>query len=68
MRNNEISGFRSLKKDLITCLQMTIIFGVIFSLIFHVISDGNLNAEKQLIKEQVLSWRKVAYSYYINKV
>ena len=35
MRNNQISGFRSLKKDLITCVQMTIIFGVIFSLIFQ---------------------------------
>ena len=35
MRNNQITVFKSLKKDVISCLQMTILFGVIFSLIFQ---------------------------------
>ena len=35
MRNNEVFRNRSLKKYAIICLQMTVIFGVIFILIFQ---------------------------------
>ena len=35
MRNSKVFRIRSLKKDAIICLQMTILFGIIFSLIFY---------------------------------
>ena len=35
MRKNQVFPYKSLKKNAIICLQMTVIFGVIFILIFQ---------------------------------
>ena len=42
MRNNEVFRIRSLKKDAIICLQMTIFFGIIFILIFQQFSSKGI--------------------------
>ena len=42
MRNNEVFRIRSLKKEIILCFQMTILFGIIFILFFQQFSSKSI--------------------------